>query len=154
MTNCTKEPKGILGRWFRRRTLRKQIRTIGRDLVQKLGKKRSYSTTEIEQAWHHRRHPLDDRCYAMAAYSSPSDFQDYHIGQREDCDYQAMRREIAHTCFDGRTEFSVVDLWNMADRTHHSGGGESSGWFFSDGVDFTGDSGSDSGGDSGGGGRD
>lgn len=110
MKKCTTEPLGFFGRWRKRRALRKQVRTIGRDLQRKHGKNNMYSTRDIQSAWQDRGYSLVYMCYAMAAYSSPSDFHDYHSHRGENCDYNAMRSEVSHACFHGTSDFTDLGV--------------------------------------------
>lgn len=85
-------------------------------------------------------------CYAMAAYSSPDDFREYHEITGENCDYQLMREEIGDACFGGYSDFTILDL---AGSSSNEGGSSWLSDFFSGVGDFGSDSGSDSGTDSG-----
>ena len=115
---------------------------MGKDLIRKYGKKRAYSTSEIKTAWRERGYTPDYMCYAMAAYTSATDFQDYHDRTAEDCNYFLMREEISEACLNGQRDFTILDI---AD-------GGSSGWLSdmssgSDSTDSGGGAGSDGGGD-------
>ncbi len=149
MESCTSQPRSFLARWRKRRLIKKQVRSIGFDLVRAHGKKRSYSAKEVKTAWDRRAYSPDFMCYAVAAYTSPSDFNDYHLERGETCDYGEMRREVGDICFGGNHSFNVLDLVGTGAVL---GASESSGWFsdlFSSGESSSsdGDGGGDSGGD-------
>jgi hypothetical protein len=145
MENCVSQPKSFLARWRKRRLIKKQICSIGGDLVRDHGKKRFYSTKEVKTAWARRAYSPDYMCYAVAAYTSPSDFNDYHLQRGETCDYNEMRREVGDICGHGDRDFSVLDLVGTGAVLSAS---ESSGWF-SDLFSSSDSSSSDGGGDGG-----
>jgi len=71
MESCTSEPKGLIAKWRKRRTLRKQIRCIGLDLARDYGKKSSYFTQEVRTAWVRRGYSPDCMFYAIGAFLRP-----------------------------------------------------------------------------------
>ena len=110
MENDTSEPKGLIARWRKQRTLRKRIRCIGLDLARDHGKKLSYSIAEVRAAWLRRGYASDYMCYAIVAFASPRDFYDYHLERGEACDYNEMRQEVGDICAYGNPYFSIDDL--------------------------------------------
>jgi|LakMenEpi03Aug12_release.lakeMendotaPanAssembly.Ray.scaffolds.fasta_scaffold334924_1 hypothetical protein len=110
MEKDASEPKGLIARWKKQRTLRKQIRCIGRDLARDHGKKTNYSTAEVRDAWLRRGWVTDYMCYAIVAFTSPRDFYDYHLERGETCDYNEMRQEVGDICANGNLYFSIDDL--------------------------------------------
>ena len=110
MEGCTSKPKGLIARWRKERTLRKQIRCMGLDLARDHGKETSYSIAEVRTAWLRRGYSSDYMCYAIVAFASPRDFYDYHLERGETCDYNEMRQEVGDICAYGNPYFSIDDL--------------------------------------------
>jgi hypothetical protein len=110
MENGTSKPQGLIARWRKERTLRKQIRCIGLDLTRDHGQKTSYSIAEVRAAWLRRSYHSDYMCYAIVAFASPRDFYDYHLERGETCDYNEMRQEVGDVCAYGNPYFSIDDL--------------------------------------------
>lgn len=148
MRDCHSQPAGFFGRWFKRRTLRKQVGAVRKDLIRRYGKKRVYSTNEVRSVWRDRGYAPDYMCYAMAAYSPPADFHEYHERAGEPCDYQSMRAEVAEVCFNGHSDFTILDVVGAAGSSHDEGSGWLSDMFSGgDSCDSGGDGGGDGGGD-------
>lgn len=132
MENGTSEPKGLIARWRKERTLRKRIRCIGLDLARDHGKKISYSTAEVRTAWLRRGYSFDYMCYAIGAFASPRDFYDYHLERGETCDYNEMRQEVGDICAHGNLYFSIDDLLGAGAVL---GSAESPDWFSEESPD-------------------
>lgn len=77
---------------------------VGKILVKKFGKKKSYSPSQIQQASQQTKYDIDWYGWAMSLYSSPSDFNSYHKSIGETCDYASMKAEMAYDITDGRSE--------------------------------------------------
>lgn len=65
-------------------------RKVGNDLAKRHGKKKHYAIPEIKAAARRSQFPDTWDCWALALYSSPGDFADYHAKTREVCDYGSM----------------------------------------------------------------
>src|SRR5688572_1760404 len=72
------------------------ITDIGRILVKSYGKKKYYSPKEVKKA--HRKSKshegTDFSCWGMSTFSSHEDFDDYHRGTGELCNYGEMKTEM------------------------------------------------------------
>lgn len=89
---------------------------------------------------------MSDVCYGYAMFLTQGEFDRHHQELGEQCDYGAMRQEIAAACFSGNSNFTVDDV--MAYGEASGDGGSGGGFSGSDGDG--GGSGSGSGGDGGG----
>ncbi|MFD2573266.1 hypothetical protein ACFSUS_21670 [Spirosoma soli] len=69
---------------------------IGRILVKDYGKKKYYKPEEVKNAHEKSKwyDGLDFSCWAMSAFSSHSDFDNYHDQTGEVCDYIEMKTEM------------------------------------------------------------
>lgn len=77
---------------------------VGQILVHKYGKQKFYTPRQVKQASSQSRYTVDWHCWAMCLYSSPADFNDYHAATGENCDYAAMKAEMATALTDGASE--------------------------------------------------
>lgn len=72
------------------------ITDIGKILVTDYGKKKYYKPEEVKNA--HKKSKwnggLDFSCWGMSAFSSHSDFDNYHSKTGEVCDYVDMKTEM------------------------------------------------------------
>lgn len=72
------------------------ISDIGKILVKDYGKKKYYKPKEVKKA--HRKSKwfdiLDFSCWGMSTFSSHKDFDDYHEGIGDICDYTEMKTEM------------------------------------------------------------
>jgi hypothetical protein len=68
--------------------------SVGRDLVERYGKKKYYSAGMVRSSARRvgLRHDWD--CWALAMYASAVEFNDHHRTLGHACDYIAMRREM------------------------------------------------------------
>ena len=65
-------------------------RKVGNDLAKRHGKKEYYAIQEVKAAARRHRFPDTWDCWALALYSSRSDFDAHHIETGEVCDYSSM----------------------------------------------------------------
>ncbi len=76
---------------------KRQIRAVGRDLVQQYGRKTHYTVQEVKNANRRQRIDYDVACWSHAFFNSHADFDEYHARIGESCDYLAMKAEMARS---------------------------------------------------------
>ena len=121
--------------------------------MRNFGRKRYYKPADVKRTAQEGHFAMDYLCYGLATYSCEADFNAYHREQGETCDYNTMRGEVADICFNGDSNFTILDI--VGSSVQRSGpGGEYAGewsefpWFDGDGGDSGGgDFGCGSGGD-------
>lgn len=85
MTACTLAPEDK----------KAYISAVGKTLLQRHGKRKFYSPTQVRQASQSSKFDIDWHCWAVCVFSAADDFNAYHQALGEDCDYLAMRAEMA-----------------------------------------------------------
>lgn len=74
---------------------RRQIQTVGDDLVRHHGKRRFYTVDQVRAANRRQGIGLDVGCWSHAFFNSHADFDRLHAGQGASCDYAGMKAELA-----------------------------------------------------------
>lgn len=74
---------------------------MGEDLARKHGKHRFYSPDQIRRSSTDLGYPIDWSCWAMALFSSPGEFDSFHIANGEICDYASMKADMVSTLTNG-----------------------------------------------------
>lgn len=85
------------------------ISNVGKELVKTNGKKKYYKTSEVRLAADRCGYPIDIHCWAMCFYTSPSDFNAYHVAESETCNYAEMKTELLTDLSSG-SGFSPLDI--------------------------------------------
>jgi hypothetical protein len=89
---------------------------LGHILKSRYGDREQYTPKQVRtmvQEWGYDR---TFQCYAFAMYCNPTDFNDYHRSISEQCNYDAMRTEVAqylnssHESFPDNNNFGTSDL--------------------------------------------
>lgn len=147
--------------FFKKRRIRRYARKLPPELKKLYGKKPYYSKGQVDGALARQRlkrrnndsgsSSISDYCYAYAMYCSPDEFRHIHDEAGESCDYNAMRGEIADTCFGNSSFFTFADMESYSSDTGSSGSNSGSGGGFFSGWGDGDSGGGDSGGDGGGG---
>lgn len=90
--------------------LKRQVRVIGRDLVQNYGKKKYYTPLEVRNA--NRRACIHSNytCWSFAFFNDQQDFDAWHAARDEICDYAAMKTEMVSAIDVGDVLSSVSDI--------------------------------------------
>ena len=76
------------------------ISNIGRTLVKDYGKQKFYKPEQVKTAAKKNEyrytslHSVDWYCWAMCVFSSPIDFNTYHLAIGDVCDYVEMKKEM------------------------------------------------------------
>jgi len=86
---------------------------VGKILVKKHGKQKSYTPLQVIKASQHTKYDLDWHGWAMSLYSTSDDFTAYHDSIGETCDYASMKAEMAYDITDGASEswFDIDLSW-------------------------------------------
>jgi hypothetical protein len=114
----------------KRRAIRDYVRYLPRLLARSYGVSPTYTPGQIKSAINRSGLDADYSCYALAMYSGRDNFDQYHGSTGEDCDYDAMREEVAHQHFHGHADFTIRDAADLssndagaaADALTHGGG--------------------------------
>jgi hypothetical protein len=85
------------------------VGAVGKELVQKHGKRKYYRPEDIRRAAESGGYPLDIHCWAYCIFASPEDFRSLHEAAGEACDYAAMRADVLTDLASGGT-FSWPDV--------------------------------------------
>lgn len=89
---------------------KRQIRSVGNDLVKNYGKKKFYTVQEVKNANRRQFIDYDVACWSHAFFNSHSDFEEYHARIGEVCDYLAMKREMFDSVSTSTASSSLIDL--------------------------------------------
>jgi uncharacterized membrane protein YgcG len=133
-------------RYRKRRAIKQYIHKLGPILGRRFGRKPYYSPEEVRRGRCDTIAPTDYLCYAYAIYCSEPDFAQHHCQAGNQCNYYALRAEIADTHFSGDLSFDANTAMDIAAEFEVASGG----WFSGDAGASGGSS--DSGGSSCGGG--
>lgn len=85
------------------------ISAVGKQLVQRHGKRQYYKPTEVRTVATDLGYGIDIHCWAYCFYSSPSDFATLHSLAGDACDYVAMKTEVLADLASGAS-FSLLDI--------------------------------------------
>ena len=83
------------------RTIRRQIRGVGRGLKAKYGRQTYYTPGQVKTVHTSLGYMPIYMCYELATFCSADDFRDYHRNNPNCCDYGTMRHEIGTAVFPG-----------------------------------------------------
>lgn len=87
---------------------REQLRRVGNDLVAHYGRKKFYSVAEVSAANRRARVEPDFACWSLAAFNARGDFDAYHRGMGETCDYVSMKKAMLESAV-------TADGWSLFD---------------------------------------
>lgn len=89
-------PRACPDAWGRlsRAERRQHVQRVGNDLVHHYGKRKYYTAHEVREANRRQNVDVDLACWSHAFFNSHSDFDQYHLGLGEACDYTAMKAEM------------------------------------------------------------
>ena len=90
--------------------LQRQIRVVGRDLVQNYGKKKYYSPLEVRNANRRASIYKDYTCWSYAFFNDRPDFDAYHATLGEICDYASIKSEMISSIDVGGALVSAFDV--------------------------------------------
>jgi hypothetical protein len=93
---------------------RAYITDIGRILVKDHGRKKYYTPEEVKRAHNKRKgydtvEMVDFSCWAIATFSSHTDFDNYHKQIDEPCEYSEMKAEMLQGLSSGEV-VSWIDI--------------------------------------------
>ena len=114
---------GIVATLLRRRAIRSYALRLPALLKRDYGAARSYTPAQVRGTI--ARSGLNDHysCYALSMFSDRSEFDAYHRGVGEQCDYDALRETVAETHFHGNPHFTVSDVFALSAIDAHEAGG-------------------------------
>jgi hypothetical protein len=115
--------------------VRSYAKGLGIELKKRYGKQTHYTAAQVKRTAEQGRYNIDYLCYALCMYCSLGDFNDYHRDTGEDCDYAAMRSEVANRFFDGDASFNADDVIEGAAGWDGTGSGVDVGGFDGGGFD-------------------
>jgi hypothetical protein len=97
--------------YLRHRAKNRAILTYTRKLPELLptryGNARFYTPQQVRKTVESAGLGTEFSCYAVAIFSSRESFDLFHRDLGEDCDYDAMRADVANIAFDGNVNFNV-----------------------------------------------
>jgi len=85
------------------------IDNVGKELVQRHGKRKYYEPSTIRRAVETLGYPLDVACWAYCIFTTPEDFKALHEAAGEVCDYATMKAEVLADLA-GSAGFSLFDI--------------------------------------------
>lgn len=83
---------------------------VGKELVSRHGKQRTYSQPQIQSAAQHVGYPLDVHCWAYCVFMDAGSFNDFHRSIGEACDYTAMKATMLDGLSGGGFQLPDLDL--------------------------------------------
>jgi len=86
------------------RAVKSYIRRLGKDLAQRYGRADKYTPGQVVKTAHDCGYNMRHICYAHALYISNKHFDEWHLEQGENCDYDIMREEISTSYFSGNSD--------------------------------------------------
>jgi hypothetical protein len=89
---------------------KRQVRVVGRDLVQNYGKKKYYTPLEVRNANRRVSIQPDYTCWSFAFFNDRQDFDAWHAARGEICDYTAMKSEMVSSIDVGGAGLSDFDV--------------------------------------------
>ena len=89
---------------------RRQIRLVGKDLVEHHGKRKFYSIQQVRDAHRRQGFDIDVVCWSHAFFNSHADFDAHHAQLGEPCDYVAMKRDMVDAVSTPSDSGSLLDL--------------------------------------------
>lgn len=105
-----------------RRVTRDYARKLPKLLGQDYGFSRSYSPRQVTSTIERYGLNSDYSCYAILMFSDRAAFEQYHQASGENCNYDAMRAEVAAAHFHGNAHFAMSDILEaFSDSTHSTG---------------------------------
>jgi hypothetical protein len=121
----------FLGGLRKRGAIRGYARKLPRMLRTDYGFSHSYTPQQVRATIERYGLNHDHSVYALAMFSGPEGFAQFHESTGERYNYEAMRDAVALYYFNGNTNFTVSDIMHaFPDAAYDTGG---SGW--SDGAD-------------------
>jgi hypothetical protein len=94
----------------KRRATRDYARKLPSLLARDYGASRAYTPSQVSRTIERYGLNSDYSCYAISMFSGRMDFDQYHHGLGENCDYDLMRAEVAAAHFNGDVHFTIPDI--------------------------------------------
>ncbi|MES9992797.1 MAG: DUF6559 family protein [Candidatus Thiodiazotropha sp.] len=98
----------------RNRAIKSYIRKLPLLLAKDYGKSKTYTPLQVKSTIQRSGLSVSDACYGIAMFSNREAFEQYHKETGENCDYDAMRSEIAELHFQGNVCFEVSDIASVS----------------------------------------
>jgi hypothetical protein len=83
---------------------------VGKELVQRHGKRKYYEPSTVRRAAEVLGYPVDIHCWAYCIFTSAEDFKALHDAAGETCDYVKMKAEILADLAGGPFDWIDIDL--------------------------------------------
>lgn len=125
--------------FIRRRAIRKYLYKLASFLKQDYGALDSYNAKQVVSTIERHKLGSKQHLYAMAMFSSVSEFERHFEKSSINHSYEETRQEIADTFFDGDSSFNIPKIVSVG--LHVGGSGEGGGGFGGDGGGGGGDGG-------------
>jgi hypothetical protein len=103
----------IVSRLKKRRAIKAYVKKLPELLVKDYGRLAHYKPMQVRRTIERAGLDAMYACYAIAMFSAREDFAQFHSDAGENCDYDAMRGEVAQEHFSGDSGFTVVDVANV-----------------------------------------
>jgi hypothetical protein len=103
----------IIDRFKKRRAIKSYVRKLPGLLVKDYGRLAHYQPLQVRRTIERAGLDTTYACYAIAMFSLREDFAQFHMDAGENCDFDAMRGEVAQDHFRGDAGFTVEDVGNV-----------------------------------------
>jgi hypothetical protein len=94
----------------KRKAISSYVHELPRLLVKDYGPSQTYTPAQVKRSIERAGLSTDYTCYALSMFSDQPSFAQYHYARGENCDYAAMRAEVAASHFHGNTHFTIIDM--------------------------------------------
>lgn len=115
----------LIKNFKKNRAIKSYIKKLPSLLAKDYGASKTYTPMQVRKTIERSGLSVDYSCYAIAMFSNRELFDEYHQETGENCDYDAMRTDIANQHFHGDAEFSSSDISALS---YDSGGLDSAGF--------------------------
>jgi hypothetical protein len=83
-------------------------------LLRDYGASPCYTPQPIKRSIERSGLNADYSCYALSMFADRAQFDEYHLGSGESCDFDSMRGEVAQSHFQGNPHFTFQDALSYA----------------------------------------
>jgi hypothetical protein len=94
----------------KRRAIQRYAQKLPRLLAKDYGRRTQYTPPQIKSTVDRYNMNAIYSCYAIAMFSNRDAFDQFHEASGEQCNYDAMRGEIATEYFGGNSGFGISDI--------------------------------------------
>lgn len=115
----------IFHNFRKKRAIKSYINKLGHSLAKRYGRRKLYTSGQVERTVHDEGYNWRHICYAHALYTSFKQFHKWHDERGESCDYEGMRAEITNDYFGGNS--SVIESGSFCSGAFDSSSGSDGG---------------------------